>query len=58
MATAVFVCRPVIWGLATGGAAGVTRVLDGLSAQLSHTMALCGLGEVRSVPRDTVTRPT
>jgi 4-hydroxymandelate oxidase len=54
-ATAVFVGRPVIWGLATGGADGVSRVLDGLSAQLAHTMALCGLSDVRSVPRDTVT---
>jgi 4-hydroxymandelate oxidase len=54
-ATAVFVGRPLIWGLATGGAAGVTGVLDGLSAQLAHTMALCGLADVRSVPRDTVT---
>jgi 4-hydroxymandelate oxidase len=54
-ATAVFVGRPAIWGLATGGADGVSRVLDGLSAQLAHTMALCGLPDVRSVPRDTVT---
>jgi 4-hydroxymandelate oxidase len=53
-ATAVFVGRPVIWGLATGGADGVSRVLAGLSAQLAHTMALCGLSDVRSVPRDTV----
>jgi 4-hydroxymandelate oxidase len=53
-ATAVFVGRPAIWGLATGGADGVARVLTGLSAQLAHTMALCGLPDVRSVPRDTV----
>ena len=54
-ANAVFVGRPAIWGLATGGADGVSRVLAGLSAQLAHTMALCGLSDVRSVPRDTVT---
>jgi 4-hydroxymandelate oxidase len=54
-ATAVFVGRPAIWGLATGGSAGVARVLTGLSAQLAHTMALCGLSDVRSIPRDTVT---
>jgi 4-hydroxymandelate oxidase len=53
-ATAVFVGRPVIWGLATGGADGVSRVLTGLSAHLAHTMTLCGLSDVRSVPRDTV----
>jgi 4-hydroxymandelate oxidase len=54
-ATAVFVGRPAIWGLATGGAAGVAAVLDGLSAQLAHTMLLCGLSDVRSVPRDAIT---
>jgi 4-hydroxymandelate oxidase len=54
-ATAVFVGRPVIWGLATGGSAGVERVLTGLTAQLAHTMTLCGLSDVRDVPRDTVT---
>ena len=54
-ATAVFVGRPTVWGLATGGADGVSRVLAGLSAQLAHTMALCGVSDVGSVPRDTVT---
>jgi 4-hydroxymandelate oxidase len=53
-ARAVFLGRPTIWGLATGGADGVTGVLAGLSVQLAHTMALCGLSDVRSVPRDTV----
>jgi 4-hydroxymandelate oxidase len=53
-ATAVFVGRPAIWGLAADGAAGVTRVLSGLAEELAHTMALCGLDDVRSVPRDTV----
>ncbi|RZU31317.1 4-hydroxymandelate oxidase [Blastococcus saxobsidens] len=53
-ASAVFLGRPVVWGLATGGDAGVTGVLDGLAEELAHTMALCGLPEVRSVPRDTV----
>jgi len=54
-ATAVFVGRPAVWGLATGGADGVSRVLAGLSAQLAHTMVLCGLSDVRAIPRDTVT---
>jgi 4-hydroxymandelate oxidase len=53
-ARAVFVGRPVIWGLATSGADGVSRVLSALGAQLAQTMALCGLSDVRSVPRDTV----
>ncbi|TFV65194.1 UNVERIFIED_ORG: alpha-hydroxy-acid oxidizing protein [Bacillus sp. AZ43] len=54
-ATAVFVGRPTIWGLATGGSDGVSRVLTALGEELAHTMALCGLDDVRSVPRDTVT---
>jgi 4-hydroxymandelate oxidase len=56
-ARAVFVGRPAIWGLATGGADGVARVLAGLTAELAHTMVLCGLDDVTAVPRDTVTRP-
>lgn len=54
-ATAVFVGRPAAWGLATGGGAGVARVLEGLTAQLAHTMLLCGVADVRSVPRDAIT---
>jgi 4-hydroxymandelate oxidase len=53
-ARAVFVGRPTIWGLATGGADGVAAVLDRLGEELAHTMALCGVDDVRSVPRDTV----
>jgi 4-hydroxymandelate oxidase len=56
-ARAVFVGRPVLWGLATGGADGVAAVLAGLSEQLAHTMVLCGLPDVTAVPRDTVVRP-
>lgn len=53
-ARAVFVGRPTIWGLATGGADGVAGVLTGLGEELAHTMALCGVDDVRSVPRDTI----
>jgi 4-hydroxymandelate oxidase len=55
-ARAVFVARPVIWGLATGGADGVSGVLSALSGELAHTMLLCGLRDVVAVPRDTVVR--
>ena len=54
-ASAVFLGRPTIWGLACGGADGVAGVLTALTEELAHTMALCGLDDVRSVPRDTVT---
>ena len=47
--------RRAVWGPALGGADGVSRVLAGLSAQPAHTMVLCGLSDVRAVPRDTVT---
>jgi 4-hydroxymandelate oxidase len=55
-ARAVFVGRPVIWGLAAGGADGVTGVLSGLAGELAHTMALCGLPDVATATRDTVVR--
>jgi 4-hydroxymandelate oxidase len=41
-ARAVMVGRPVLWGLATGGEAGVREVLDGLAGELRLAMALCG----------------
>jgi 4-hydroxymandelate oxidase len=55
-ARAVFLGRPTAWGLATGGADGVARVLGGLTEELAHTMAVCGLDDVRAVPPDTVVR--
>ncbi|SDX94054.1 4-hydroxymandelate oxidase [Modestobacter sp. DSM 44400] len=55
-ARAVFLGRPTVWGLATGGADGVASVITGLSAELAHTMVLCGLPDVATVPRDTVVR--
>ena len=55
-ARAVFLGRPTVWGLATGGADGVARVLGGLTEELAVTMALCGVDDVRAVPRDTVAR--
>lgn len=41
-ATAVFVGRPVLWGLATDGTNGVRTVLDGLTDELVHAMMLAG----------------
>ena len=39
---AVLVGRPVLWGLAVDGAAGVERVLSTLRAELEEAMALTG----------------
>jgi 4-hydroxymandelate oxidase len=41
-AACVLVGRPVLWGLATGGADGVRAVLSGLHEELLRAMALCG----------------
>jgi 4-hydroxymandelate oxidase len=55
-ARAVFLGRPVAWGLTTGGPDGVARVIGGLTDELAHTMAVCGLDDVQAVPRDAVVR--
>ncbi|MGC4948810.1 alpha-hydroxy acid oxidase [Streptomyces sp. DT224] len=41
-ARAVGVGRPVVWGLAADGEAGVRRVLATLRDEYDHTLALCG----------------
>lgn len=51
-ARAVMVGRPVIWGLATDGAAGVHAVLAELAADTVRTLALCGLTSSLDVTRD------
>lgn len=53
-ARAVFLGRPTIWGLATGGDQGVTEVLTELAGSLRATMALCGVTDVTQVPGDLV----
>ncbi len=51
-ARAVLVGRPVLWGLAAEGQAGVERVLSLLRAELEHAMALAGRPDVSSMDRD------
>jgi 4-hydroxymandelate oxidase len=41
-ASAVLVGRPLLWALASDGAAGVTGALDALGADLRHVLALAG----------------
>ena len=53
-ARAVLVGRPVLWGLAVGGAAGVERVLSGLAGELRLAMALCGATGVGELSPDLV----
>ncbi|MEP6696925.1 MAG: alpha-hydroxy acid oxidase [Pseudonocardiales bacterium] len=53
-ADAVLVGRPVLWGLAVGGADGVEHVLSMLTRDLEHTMALAGRPTVADIGRDAV----
>jgi 4-hydroxymandelate oxidase len=46
--------RPVLWGLATGGANGVTRVLEILRDELSLAMALAGCRTIDEITTDLV----
>jgi 4-hydroxymandelate oxidase len=51
-ARAVFVGRPVMWGLATGGAAGVERVLRGLDAELALALSQSGATSLAALPSE------
>jgi 4-hydroxymandelate oxidase len=53
-ARAALVGRPVVYGLAVGGADGVQAVLDELRDELARAMALCGATSVDEVTRDLV----
>jgi 4-hydroxymandelate oxidase len=50
-ARATLIGRPVLWGLAVGGEAGATHVLNLLRAELELDLRLCGLKSVADVPR-------
>ncbi|MFL6125845.1 alpha-hydroxy acid oxidase [Actinophytocola sp.] len=53
-AEAVGIGRPVLWGLAADGQAGVRRVLDVLRDELDHVLALCGGRSLTDLTRDVV----
>ena len=56
-ARAVLVMRPVFWGLAVEGEAGVLSVLKLLKAEFDRAMALCGFTSVAAIDRSAVTLP-
>ena len=56
-AKAVFIGRPIFWGLSVEGEAGVARVLDILRDELSVAMGLCGVSDVKLVDRSLVDYP-
>ena len=53
-ARAVLIGRPILWGLAADGRAGVAGVLAMLRRELDLAMALCGCANVASMTRDLV----
>ena len=53
-AAATMVGRPILWGLAAEGSAGVQRVLDAYRDELTHTMGLAGLATIAGITRDLV----
>ena len=53
-ARAVLVGRPVLWGLAAGGRAGVAAALEALRRELDLAMALAGCPDLASAPRDLI----
>jgi 4-hydroxymandelate oxidase len=55
-AAAVGIGRPVVWGLAADGEAGVRCVLDTMCDEYDHTLVLCGARGNDDLTRDLVVR--
>jgi 4-hydroxymandelate oxidase len=55
-ARAVMIGRPVLWGLAVGGASGVRSVLEIFREELSTAMALAGCSSLETIDRSLVER--
>ncbi len=53
-AAAVGIGRPVVWGLAAGGEAGVAHVLEMMREEIDHTLALCGAARPADLTPDLV----
>ena len=53
-ARAVAIGRPLFWGLAVDGEAGVRSVLEMLREELEATMGMCGRATVESIDLDTI----
>ena len=50
-ATAVAIGRPILWGLAIDGTAGVVKVLEALKVEVARAIALCGCCSTTDVGR-------
>jgi 4-hydroxymandelate oxidase len=55
-ARAVFIGRPLFWGLAVGGEKGVIRVLNILRDEIEITMAKCGRPTIASIDSTVVVK--
>ena len=53
-AKAVLIGRPVLWGLASDGQAGVLSVLNILKKEFDIAMALCGCDSVKKISKDLI----
>ena len=51
-ADGVLLGRPILWGLAAGGAAGVSRALAIVREELELAMPILGVGRLDEVTRD------
>jgi 4-hydroxymandelate oxidase len=56
-ARAVFVGRPILWGLAADGAAGAQHALELLRAELALAMTLAGRPTLASIDTTLINRP-
>jgi lactate oxidase len=56
-ATAVAVGRPVLWGLAVGGTAGVKSVYGHLAGEMKSAMLLAGVAKGSAIKRDHLVLP-
>ena len=54
-ARAVFIGRPVLWGLAYGGENGVRAVMECMQKELTLAMGLTGVAKVADIKREHVT---
>ncbi|XP_075559628.1 2-Hydroxyacid oxidase 2-like [Dermacentor variabilis] len=55
-ARAVFIGRPIFWGLAYRGKQGVDKVLDILRSEFNHTIQLLGVPDAKNLCTDVVVR--
>ncbi|MFL6530028.1 MAG: alpha-hydroxy-acid oxidizing protein, partial [Chthoniobacterales bacterium] len=50
-ARAVLVGRPILWGLATAGEEGASKILEILRRELDEAMLLCGCSDLSDIGR-------